>query len=91
LRFSICDLWGVLPKSFGPRLDLGAPSPRSADPISRNAATDANGFQTKESFAYFHEKVSGCQAPWCFFGVPRFEFFCDQDRDSPGFHAHLAV
>jgi hypothetical protein len=22
------------------------------------------------------------------FGVPRFEFFCDQDRDSPGFHAH---
>jgi hypothetical protein len=36
----------------------------------------------------FHEKVSGCQAPWCFFGVPRFEFFCDQDRDSPGFHAH---
>jgi hypothetical protein len=44
--------WGVLPKSFGPRLDLGTRPSRLADPISRRAATDANGSKTKKSSAY---------------------------------------
>jgi hypothetical protein len=50
-RTSKCE--GVLPKSFGPCLDLGTGLSRFADSISRkDAATDANGSKTKKSFAY---------------------------------------